>query len=201
MKKTLLAAVVSFFAAQNASSNEFFFGMDLGKTQLQMDGGSSSRNLLHDGSVNSDIVTLGFRAGVINDKYRLYGVLGNGLSSSEKNGILEEKLRYAQLTGNVDFFFPVNNQFSLFAGPHLGLAFVDVEVDHPYQGSDSDSASGIAYGGQFGVIYDITENWGIEIGYSLSFTTIDDEVKHHGSEGDIKINQAGRFILDVTYTL
>ncbi len=211
MKKTLLAAAVSLLTIQSASADDFFIGLDLGKTNLKA-GGSH----LHDGNVDGDI-TAGFRAGFTNDKYRYYGILGSGLSSSKDktydNGFKrEEDLRYAQLTANFDYFFLINDKFKAFVGPHIGFGFVDIKADSNITTSDSEIASGFVYGGQFGAIFDATKNFNIEAGYSHSWTNINQKNKYHvfstnGStafiptiEEKIKIENVSRFYLAANYT-
>lgn len=211
MKKTILTAAVSFFAAQSVNANDFFIGADFGRASVKADG-----DHLHDSSIND--LSLGFRAGVNNDEYRIYGLLSNGVSSDEdesySNGFEEEEenLKYAQLTANIDFFFPINEKLKAFAGPHLGWAFATVEIDSNETNSASETASGLAYGGQFGVIFDVTGNFNIEAGYMHTFTTIDEELKYtvidstgrgrifDTVERDLEIDHVSRFYVAANYT-
>ncbi len=216
MQKLLFTTLTCLLTIQSANANDFFLGVDLAKTSLDISSGKKgSRDLIHDGSVDSEPLTIGFRGGFSNEKYRLYGVLGNGLTS-EKNASFrnlegKETINYGQLTANLDFFLPLTERFKLFAGPHLGWAFATIEIDSNLTSSDSAFVSGLAYGGQFGAIFDITESFSVETGYSHSWTTIDEEIHFFvtpksGSSApgfiaaDVTIEQANQFYFAANYT-
>jgi hypothetical protein len=210
MNRTFLATVLSLLTFQAVSANNLFVGVDAGKSTAKIDG------LNHSGDYGSDI-SLGLRAGFNSDQYRVYAVLGNGFGSSRTNSynvpgkyvLSQEKIKYAQLTSNFDYFLPLNDSFKFFAGPHLGLAFAVVEVHYNLAKDQSVTDYGLAYGGQLGAIYDINQNVNIEAGYNHSWTTLDpkyDQTVYSTStgnprtfKGNTKIDNVNRLYLSVNY--
>ncbi len=202
MKKTLIAAAC-ILSAQASFADDFFIGIDVGKSYMKVDGDRSN-----DLTKNSNL-SPGIRAGLINEDYRIYGsLIGHSTSYKDQGSKTDEEIVYGQMTANVDFFLPVHKQVKLFAGPHLGIASASVTVDYDKSyndsDSDSDSASGVVYGGQFGAIFDVNKNVSIETGYSHSFTSIDGDLEYKADGKDVKtdidIDQVGRVYFAASYT-
>ena len=73
------------------------------------------------------------------------------------------------ITGNYDYLIPMNNEFRLYTGVHLGdttMKMNDVDLG-------SIKASGLVYGAQVGAIYDITKNIEFELGLAYSKYNVD----------------------------
>lgn len=63
-----------------------------------------------------------------------------------------------------DFLFPMQEQFSLFAGGHAGLAMLSLD--------EGGNANGLQFGLQLGALIHLSEKAFIDLGYSYSITTI-----------------------------
>lgn len=63
-----------------------------------------------------------------------------------------------------DFLFPLQEQFSLFAGGHAGLAMLSVD--------EGGNANGLQFGLQLGGLIHLSEKAFIDLGYSYSITTV-----------------------------
>lgn len=195
-----------FSLSTSVQASDFFIGIDLGKTTLKVDG-----DHLVAGK-NTGKVTPLFKAGIIDEDYRLYGIIGEGFRVT-KNGYYksmqrEETLAYLEMTANLDFFFPATEQVKLYAGPHLGLGYAGWEVDTQSNNDMEGLNLAPVYGGQLGVLYSPFESVSFEAGYRHSWTQINQEMESPTSapravgvdKTRVKIDQVQRLYLSVNYT-
>ena len=104
---------------------------------------------------------LSLKTGVILDKTHRVSI---GYSDYSKDDI-----DATTITGNYDYLIPMNNEFRLYTGVHLGdttMKMNDVDLG-------AIKASGLVYGAQVGAIYDITKNIEFELGLAYSKYNVD----------------------------
>ena len=159
MKKTLvMASLVAASTSMMAMDLEYFLGA--GAERMNADFKISSQiDSEMNGSGSMKDTALKLKAGVILDKTHRISI------SHVKHS--EDRLDATSILGNYDYLIPMNEQFRLYAGLHLGNTKVEVE-DGFEDINDNISFSGLAYGTQIGAIYDITKNIEFELG--LSYT-------------------------------
>lgn len=104
---------------------------------------------------------LALKTGVILDKKHRVSIAYSDYSKNDIDA--------TTITGNYDYLIPMNNEFRLYTGVHLGdttMKMNDVDLG-------SIKASGLVYGAQVGAIYDITKNIEFELGLAYSKYNVD----------------------------
>ena len=104
---------------------------------------------------------LALKTGVILDKKHRVSIAYSDYSKNDIDA--------TTITGNYDYLIPMNNEFRLYNGVHLGdttMKMNDVDLG-------SIKASGLVYGAQVGAIYDITKNIEFELGLAYSKYNVD----------------------------
>ena len=101
------------------------------------------------------------KAGVILDKTHRVSLSYRKFSKDETDA--------TTILGSYDYLIPMNEQFRLYAGAHLG----NTKVDFNYMDFDM---SGLTYGAQVGAIYDITKNVEFELGFAYSKYNVDKSI-------------------------
>lgn len=143
--------------ANQIVDNQRFIGVEVSITEVQGEQPGDE----------SDDVSYGLRIGAQNEKWRTMFTL-NFFDSGEHN---VEKLFLS-----VDYFFMKTDVYDSYAiQPYLGLnvGYANYESD---LGVDAD---GFLYGMQGGVVLDVTEDIGFDVGYRYSLSSTD-ELDHTG---------------------
>lgn len=160
MKKSLvMASLVVASTSMMAMDLEYFLGA--GAERMNADFKLSSQiDSEMNGSPSMKDTALKLKAGVILDKTHRISI------SHVKHS--DDGLDATSILGNYDYLIPMNEQFRLYAGLHLGNTKVEVD------GLDNNiSFSGLAYGAQMGAIYDITKNIEFEAGFAYTKYNVD----------------------------
>jgi opacity protein-like surface antigen len=101
----------------------------------------------------------------------------------------EEDENLTLILGNYDYLMPLNDEFKLYAGVHLGKANYDSE-DTEFLNSDM---SGLAYGLQIGTIYEISKN--VEFEFGLAYTKYNVDKSYSGTYTE----SYGGYSVDIDY--
>lgn len=143
----LYIALGSLLHAEGFIDNQKIIGIEIGSTEVQGDQPDDE----------SRDVSFGLRVGAENDEWRTMFTL-NLFDSDEHN------LEKIVLT--VDYLFFNADEYAL--QPYFGLnaGYFNFE-------SNKVDASGIMYGAQFGLAYDVAENVGLDLGYRYSISGSD----------------------------
>lgn len=159
MKKSLvMASLVVASTSMMAMDLEYFLGAGAERIDANFKS-SSIINIEANGESSIKDTALLLKGGVILDKtHRI------SLSHAKFS---KDIVDVTNIMGNYDYLIPMNEQFRLYAGLHLGNTKVEVE-DGFEDINNNISFSGLAYGTQIGAIYDITKNIEFELG--LSYT-------------------------------
>ncbi len=142
---------------------EYFIGA--GAERGDIDATASTTGTSIDGEYND--TALKIKAGVILDQTQRISLSYVGYSNNGGDLDLTEL--------NYDYIFPLKDQFSVFAGAHLGQA------DYNETGFDMD---GLVYGVQTGLLYGITSNIQAEVGLAYSKYNVDKIVNNANVELD-----------------
>ena len=146
----LCTALGSSVSAREISESQKFIGVEVSITEVQGEQPGDS----------SDDVTYGLRVGAQNEKWRTMFTL-NYFDSGEHN---VEKLFLS-----IDYFFLKTNVMDNYAlQPYLGL-----NVGYMNFESTGVDESGFLYGMQGGVLLDVTEKIGLDLGYRYSLSNSD----------------------------
>ena len=152
----LCVALGSTVYAREISESQKFIGVEVSITEVQGEQPSDK----------SDDVSYGVRLGAQNDQWRTMFTL-NYFDSGEHN---VEKLFLS-----VDYFFMKTDVYDSYAlQPYLG-----VNVGYMNYESVGVDASGFLYGMQGGVVLDVMDRVGLDIGYRYSLSSAD-ELDHTG---------------------
>lgn len=164
MKKSLvLAGLLATTTSTLAMDLQYFLGAgaERGAANYKVNGSSSSGTIVN---VSDDMTdtSLKLKAGIIIDKtHRI------SLSHANFTG---EDTDFTVILGNYDYLIPINNDFRLLAGVHVGNGeYKEANID----GLGTAKMSGLAYGAQVGAIYDITKNVEFELGLAYTKYNID----------------------------
>lgn len=170
MKKIILAtALLLMSSSVMAIESQVFLGVDgavskadykegLDGTITRNSDGLSISNISESGD-ESD-TTFGIKAGVVLDKkHRLYGYY----TKPEYDGGTDNA-EVEIITFNYEYLFETeSDKLSPYFGGHIGQGELE------YSGL---SDKGLVYGIQAGILYDITENIGFEVGVSYSWSDV-----------------------------
>ena len=164
MKKSLvMAGLVVASTSMMAMDLQYFLGAGVNRVD------NDSKTTLNVPSVgisdsSSDSFKdtgLALKTGVILDKKHRVSIAYSDYSKNDIDA--------TTITGNYDYLIPMNNEFRLYTGVHLGdttMKMNDVDLG-------SIKASGLVYGAQVGAIYDITKNIEFELGLAYSKYNVD----------------------------
>jgi hypothetical protein len=93
------------------------------------------------------------------------------------------------ILGNYDYLIPISNEFRLYTGLHLGNAeYKETNIDI----IGTAKMSGLAYGVQFGGIYDITKNIEFELGLAYTKYNVDKTINWV----DTGVDVSGKFEIE-----
>ncbi len=167
MRKNIFALLITFvmFSNVNASQYDVLVGADLGVSYTEF----TNENGTYE---NNNISTYGIKAGIINDKSRVYldyRYLDAFENSSNRNG------QFQTIAINTDGFSDSFNTFDninhvFFIGAHLGA--INTKLDSNFGSSD---AYGLIYGVQGGLITSFTSFFSLEFGYRASLSNFFDK--------------------------
>lgn len=184
MKKSLvLAGLVLASTSMMAMDTQYFIGAGAERGSLDMNGSVNIPDFDVSGSVSSNgsDTALKIKMGVIlNKNHRIS--LSNVKYSEENNDL-------TLILGNYDYLMPLNDEFKLYAGVHLGKANYDAN-ETPFFNSNM---SGLAYGVQIGTIYEISKN--IEFEFGLAYTKYNVDKSYSGTYTE----SYGGYTVDVDY--
>jgi opacity protein-like surface antigen len=154
---TLLAS--SLYAADITESQKFI-GVEVSITEVQGKGPSDIASNVSNGT------SVGIRLGAQNNEWRTTV----GLNYFDAEGRNVEKLY-----GSIDYFFlKTEVSESLIFKPFLGFT-----VGYANYESDEIEADGFVYGGQAGILIDISENVSVDVGYKYTLSN-SSEFDHSG---------------------
>ncbi|GDY26836.1 MULTISPECIES: porin family protein [unclassified Agarivorans] len=164
-KKTLLGALIvsSLSTGVIAADLDWFAGAGVG---YQADNVKGMYNGEDDGA------TYQLRGGaIINDNHRVMGTYA-----------YMDELSQNTFLASYDYLYPLNEQFSLFAGASMGAA--DSEIN-------DQSSTEFVWGGQVGAIYNINSNWSAELSYRY--------LEQDYEEANFSLNDTQQVMLSVDY--
>jgi opacity protein-like surface antigen len=159
-KSMILATLLTASTSMMGMNLEYFLGAGVER----VDGNfkySSETNADSNGKASMTDEGLKLKAGVILDKTHRISVSHVKYS---KAGV-----DVRTILGNYDYLIPMSEEFRLFAGIHAGSTKVEIESSI----TDSISFSGLTYGAQAGLIYDITKNIEFETGVAYTKYNVD----------------------------
>lgn len=164
MKKSLvMASLVVASTSMMAMDLQYFLGAGVNRVDNDSKTTVNVPSVgISDSSSNSFNDTgLALKTGVILDKKHRVSIAYSDYSKNDIDA--------TTITGNYDYLIPMNNEFRLYTGVHLGdttMKMNDVDLG-------SIKASGLVYGAQVGAIYDITKNIEFELGLAYSKYNVD----------------------------
>ena len=164
MKKSLvMASLVVASTSMMAMDLQYFLGA--GANRVDNDSKTTvnvpSVGISDSSSDSFKDTGLALKTGVILDKKHRVSIAYSDYSKNDIDA--------TTITGNYDYLIPMNNEFRLYTGVHLGdttMKMNDVDLG-------SIKASGLVYGAQVGAIYDITKNIEFELGLAYSKYNVD----------------------------
>lgn len=167
MKKSLvLVSLVVASTSMMAMDLQYFLGA--GANRVDTDSKTTvnipSVGISESSSSSFKDTGLALKTGVILDKKHRISIAYSDYSKNDIDA--------TTITGNYDYLIPMNNEFRLYTGLHLGntsMKMNDVDLG-------SVKASGLVYGAQVGAIYDITKNIEFELGLAYSKYNVDKSI-------------------------
>ena len=164
MRKSLvIASLILASTSMTAMDLQYFLGAGAERTDADFKF-SSLRDSDLNGSASIKETALLFKGGVILDKTHRISLSHAKFSKDDFD--------VSNIMANYDYLIPINKEFRLYAGLHLGNTKVEVE-DGFDDVEDDISFSGLAYGTQIGAIYDITKNIEFELGLAYTKFNVD----------------------------
>ena len=165
--------IVTASTSMLAMDLQYFLGAgaERGDANYKVNGSSSSGTIVN---VSDDMTdtSLKLKAGVIIDKTHRISVSHANFNAENTD------LRI--ILGNYDYLIPINNDFRLLAGVHVGNGeYKETNID----GLGEAKISGLVYGAQVGAIYDITKN--IEFEFGLAYTKYNVDKSISGTESGV----------------
>ncbi|MDD2886469.1 MAG: outer membrane beta-barrel protein [Aliarcobacter sp.] len=186
MKKTLvMASLVAASTSMMAMDLQYFLGAGAERANSNF----RATDVGIDNKIDIKDTSLKLSGGIIIDKtHRIY------LSYSKfSDNNYDYKIEQNNILGNYDYLIPINEQFRLYTGLHLGNTKVDIQENALYK----ISFSGLAYGAQFGAIYEITKN--IEFEAGLAYTKYNVDREADGSYFNIELEDSTSMFAGINY--
>jgi len=152
------ALLVSSLSAREIKDSETFIGLELGYSSVQGDRVIAGFNTPNFTGSN---ISYGFHLGAQNGDWRT-----TLLYSYYNNDATDQNLETGLLT--VDYFFTKNKASSFSIRPYLGT---NVGYGN-YESTNLANGNGLVYGGEAGVVIDITNKIDVDISYRHSFSSI-----------------------------
>jgi len=152
------ALLVSSLSAREIKDSETFIGLEVGYSSVQGDrllGGITIPNY------SGSNINYGFHLGAQNGDWRttlLYNYYNNDVS--------DQNLETGLLT--IDYFFTKSKSSSFGFRPYLGT---NIGYGN-YESSNLQNGNGMVYGGEAGLVIDITDKIDLDISYRHSFSDI-----------------------------
>lgn len=155
-KQFIIASLLAASTSMMAMDLQYFLGA--GAERVDVDTKTSGADGFNE---NDDFKDTAFKlkTGIILDKTHRISLSYAKFSKDDTDA--------STILGNYDYLIPMNEQFRLYAGVHLGNTKVEVEDEEKI------SFSGLAYGAQVGGIYDITKNVEFELGLAYTKYNVD----------------------------
>ncbi|VVP16967.1 hypothetical protein [Pseudomonas silesiensis] len=194
-KKLLLAMTVMGASTAAFASDDNFASLTFGQTSDKIKKSHALNDNLDrpnaDGVIGKDN-TWGVRLGRQNSDGRYYATYDN--VSGSHNGI---KLRHENLLGSYDLFYPGGGSTKLFGGLSAGLTKMTQEST----GFSRDTNMGYAFGGQVGVLQQVSRNTSVELGYRYLRHNASTEVSERGSgkQGSLGMNSSAQTYISANY--
>jgi hypothetical protein len=190
MKKSLLLASLLAIGATSAVAmdTQWFVGLDASKVQTTVDetiSGSATINgraYAASGSASTDVddTSLGIKVGAILDKTHRVSLHYTKYDFDYDSYMNITTLSY-------DYLFNTNGKFTPFIGAHVGYGKVSAY--------DLVDDSGMLYGAQAGVIYELPNNFELEAGLALTGTNISPSTS--ASFSDSTVSVTGNYSMDI----
>ncbi len=174
MKKSLvMTSLVLASTSMMAMDLQYFLGagVERGDLDYKINGSGSNGNVINL-SDNVTDSTLKLKAGIILDNTHRVSISHANFNATDTD--------FRVILGNYDYLMPINNEFRLYAGVHVGNAeYKETNIDT----LGTAKISGLAYGAQVGGIYDITKNIELELG--LAYTKYNLDKTFNWSDGGV----------------
>jgi len=174
-KSFVMTSLVLASTSIMAMDLQYFLGagVERGNLDYKITGSGSNWSVIN----LSDDVTdsnLKLKAGIILDKTHRVSLSHVNFDATDTD--------FRIILGNYDYLMPINDEFRLYAGLHLGNA----EYKETNIGTlGTAKISGLAYGAQVGAIYDITKNIEFELGLAYTKYNLDKTFNWTDSGEDI----------------
>lgn len=155
-----------------ANDNGLFLGGSVGWVETSAKDEWNTLGWSYSNTEDSDTETSGnLKFGTYQGNVRLYADAGYVSWSG---------LDLTTVTANADYLFNLAQNFSLFAGVHIGYAKAD--LDQNYFRANMDDPSGLALGGQLGGIFTIPNSpVSLEASYRYTHLDIDSDYSYYNS--------------------
>lgn len=183
MKKSLvMASLVAASTSMMAMDVQYFIGAGAEHANADYKGTVNVPSVGYSENISDDMSDTGLKlkvGAILNKTHRIS-------LSHAKFG--EEDTDVKVILGNYDYLIPINNEFRLYTGLHIGNASYK-ETNTGLTDNDTVKMSGLAYGAQVGTIYDITKNVEFELGLAYTKYNVDKTISGtiSGAAYDAKI--------------
>ena len=164
MKKSLVMASLIMASTSSMMAMDLQYFLGAGANRVDNDSKTTvnvpSVGISDSSSDSFKDTGLALKTGVILDKKHRISIAYSDYSKNDIDA--------TTITGNYDYLIPMNNEFRLYTGLHLGNTSMKMnDVDLGLK------ASGLVYGAQVGAIYDITKSIEFELGLAYSKYNVD----------------------------
>ena len=177
MKKSLvMAGLVVASTSMMAMDLQYFLGAGVERANANFKADVNAPSIGYSETFKEDYndTSLKLKVGVIIDKAHRISLSHSKFSGTDTDVTI--------ILGNYDYLMPINDEFRLYAGLHLGNA----EYKETNIGTlGTAKISGLAYGAQVGAIYDITKNIEFELGLAYTKYNLDKTFNWTDSGEDI----------------
>lgn len=184
MKKSLvMASLVVASTSMIAMDLQYFLGAGVERANANFKADVNAPAIGYSETFKEDDndTALKLKLGAILDKtHRI------SLSHSKFGG---EDIDVTVILGNYDYLIPINNEFRLYTGLHIGNGeYKETNIDI----IGTAKMSGLAYGAQVGAIYDITKNIEFELGLAYTKYNVDKTINWV----DTGVDVSGKFEIE-----
>lgn len=181
VKKMAIALLCTVLGSALYADSKPFLGLEIGYATVQGDiGGFFPSDIIRD--YDGSDVEYGIRLGAQNEEWRAtlgYNYFDTNSDDNEQN--------YEKVLVSLDYFFLNAEELKL--KPYIGANIGYVN----YESTNNIDMSGVLYGAQAGLVFDVTENIDLDLmyRYSLSSATQDDR--------DASLDHIGSIVFGLNY--
>lgn len=158
MKKSLVLAGLLLASSAAVADYTPFIGADIAYHDASLKASLTINGTTYSGSGSDTYVFPSLKAGIMNDKGRVY-LRYDVAYDEDVDGV---NLSYDSVDANFEAFYNWNSTTDIFYGAHLGMGWLAI-------GGVDDS--GFQYGAQTGVIHALNDNVSIEAGVRYTKTS------------------------------